>query len=214
MKHELTPPSTPEVTDPVCGMTFAPEDAAGRAEFNGHTYYFCAPVCQERFEANPNEFVRSGNPAGSEAAAHRDPVCGMEVTPEEAAGSLEHDGRTYFFCSRQCLSKFRSAPQDFLDPSAAPGSTAPVAANVEYTCPMDPEVRQIGPGACPKCGMALEPATYAPPAARTEYTCPMHPEIVRAEPGACPLRDGFGTPARDRRRGESRTGANEAPVLD
>ncbi|HWQ54183.1 MAG TPA: copper-translocating P-type ATPase [Bryobacteraceae bacterium] len=52
---------------------------------------------------------------------------------------------------------------------------------------MDPEVRQMGPGTCPKCGMALEPATYAPPATRTEYTCPMHPEIVRTEPGSCPI---------------------------
>src|SRR5215831_167801 len=52
---------------------------------------------------------------------------------------------------------------------------------------MDPEVRQRGPGACPKCGMALEPATFAPSPARIEYTCPMHPEIVRTEPGSCPI---------------------------
>ena len=56
----------------------------------------------------------------------------------------------------------------------------------EYTCPMHPEVRQPGPGTCPKCGMALEPVTVAPPAARTEYVCPMHPEVVRPEPGSCP----------------------------
>jgi Cu+-exporting ATPase len=111
----------------------------------------------------------------------------MDVTPEQAAGSLEHDGRTYFFCSQQCLEKFRSAPQRYLDPSQAPERRAPAGADVEYTCPIDPEVRQIGPGACPKCGMALEPATYTPPAMRTEYTCPMHPEIVRSEPGACPI---------------------------
>jgi Cu+-exporting ATPase len=56
----------------------------------------------------------------------------------------------------------------------------------EYTCPMHPEVRQQGPGVCPKCGMSLEPV--APPAAaRTEYVCPMHPEIVRSEPGNCPI---------------------------
>ncbi|MGH8546692.1 MAG: copper-transporting P-type ATPase, partial [Gammaproteobacteria bacterium] len=56
-----------------------------------------------------------------------------------------------------------------------------------YTCPMDPEVRQPEPGACPKCGMALEPLAVTPSATRVEYTCPMHPEIVRDEPGACPL---------------------------
>jgi len=56
-----------------------------------------------------------------------------------------------------------------------------------YTCPMHPEVRQPGPGNCPKCGMALEPEVPAVPAARTEYVCPMHPQIVRAQPGNCPI---------------------------
>jgi P-type Cu+ transporter len=58
---------------------------------------------------------------------------------------------------------------------------------VEYTCPMHPEVRQLGPGTCPKCGMALEPTTVTAPTAHIEYTCPMHPEIVRDEPGFCPI---------------------------
>lgn len=58
---------------------------------------------------------------------------------------------------------------------------------VEYTCPMHPEVRQLAPGSCPKCGMALEPAVTAPVAQEIEYTCPMHPQIVRSEPGACPI---------------------------
>ena len=52
---------------------------------------------------------------------------------------------------------------------------------------MDPEVRESKPGACPKCGMALEPASPPVPILKTEYVCPMHPEIVRAEPGACPI---------------------------
>ena len=54
-----------------------------------------------------------------------------------------------------------------------------------YTCPMHPEVRQRGPGNCPKCGMTLEPMVAASP--RTEWTCPMHPQIVRAAPGSCPI---------------------------
>ena len=57
----------------------------------------------------------------------------------------------------------------------------------EYTCPMHPEVRQKGPGACPRCGMALEPVRPAPPAGRVEWTCPMHPQVVRDGPGACPI---------------------------
>ena len=56
-----------------------------------------------------------------------------------------------------------------------------------YTCPMHPEVRQNRPGACPICGMALEPVTAAVPQTRTTYVCPMHPGIVRSEPGACPI---------------------------
>ncbi|HEU4407773.1 MAG TPA: copper-translocating P-type ATPase [Polyangiaceae bacterium] len=65
----------------------------------------------------------------------------------------------------------------------------PARADVEggYVCPMHPEVRQPGPGACPKCGMALEVAVQAPPKTAVEYTCPMHPEIVRPEPGSCPI---------------------------
>jgi P-type Cu+ transporter len=70
---------------------------------------------------------------------------------------------------------------------APPAETRRAPAGTEYVCPMDPEVRQIGPGPCPKCGMALEPTTVAPPATRTEWTCPMHPEIVRDAPGSCPI---------------------------
>ena len=67
-----------------------------------------------------------------------------------------------------------------------PGKHTPVAGAI-HTCPMHPEVRQEGPGTCPKCGMSLEPEVVAPPASRTEYVCPMHPEIVRYEPGSCPI---------------------------
>src|SRR5262249_56902677 len=59
--------------------------------------------------------------------------------------------------------------------------------SVIYTCPMHQEIRQSGPGACSKCGMALEPLVPIPAAAQTEYVCPMHPEIVRSVPGACPI---------------------------
>jgi P-type Cu+ transporter len=115
-----------------------------------------------------------------------DPVCGMTITPDEAVGHVTHEGRTYYFCNQSCLDRFRADPGEFL----TPGKRAPVPpadAGVDYTCPMDPEVRQTGPGACPKCGMALEPATYTPPVTRTEWTCPMHPDIVRDEPGSCPI---------------------------
>ena len=96
---------------------------------------------------------------------HRDPVCGMSVDEAKAAGSAEHQGRNYFFCGKGCLAKFQADPDRFVKPpdiatiQPAPKS-APGPAR-EYTCPMHPEVRQIGPGACPKCGMALEPVTIS-----------------------------------------------------
>ena len=100
---------------------------------------------------------------------------------------MEHEGHTYYFCNESCLDKFKADPKRYLEPDAAPPSAAAGSTEVEYTCPMDPEVRQLGPGSCPKCGMALEPATVLPQATRTEYTCPMHPEIIRDEPGSCPI---------------------------
>ncbi|MEK6769198.1 MAG: heavy metal translocating P-type ATPase [Gemmatimonadota bacterium] len=84
----------------------------------------------------------------------KDPVCGMDVAPEKAAGSLDHEGTTYYFCGKGCLEKFRAAPTRYSQGSQ--GSQVGQG-GVEYTCPMHPEVVQIGPGACPKCGMALEP---------------------------------------------------------
>ena len=116
-----------------------------------------------------------------------DPVCGMTVDPASAAGSHRHGGKTYFFCNPSCLERFKTEPEKFLGGSKDPTVPPAGSSEVEYICPMDPEVHQRGPGSCPKCGMALEPAMYTPPPTRTEYTCPMHPEIVRSEPGDCPI---------------------------
>jgi Cu+-exporting ATPase len=91
-----------------------------------------------------------------------DPVCGMTVDPQHAAGSSIYRGKTYYFCSKGCVAKFEANPERYLHPSAQPEpmrAESPVP-GVEYTCPMHPEVRQIGPGSCPKCGMALEPLTF------------------------------------------------------
>jgi Cu+-exporting ATPase len=116
-----------------------------------------------------------------------DPVCGMQVAPEDAAGTFEHGGHTYFFCSPRCLEKFKANPEQFLAAQNAVRTTAsPSPDQPAYTCPMHPEVRQKSPGACPKCGMALEPVSMAT-ANRTEWTCPMHPQIVRSGPGNCPI---------------------------
>ena len=86
----------------------------------------------------------------------RDPVCGMSVTIETAKHRHSHEGQDYFFCNPRCLDKFRSNPGQYLAPQPAP-APASAQAGVIYTCPMHPEIRQDHPGACPKCGMALEP---------------------------------------------------------
>jgi Cu+-exporting ATPase len=202
--------------DPVCGMTVDPAKAAGQFEYKDTTYYFCSPHCLHKFSADPQGYldevtqpsamhqahpamVQPGgkvNPPSSmpvmmatqpaaavQAEAQIDPVCGMTVNPATAAGSYERQGKQYYFCSTDCLNKFRDNPEAVLNPTPKP----PAPAAVEYTCPMDPEVRQIGPGACPKCGMALEPVNIIAPQTKTEYVCPMHPEIVRDQPGNCPI---------------------------
>ena len=91
----------------------------------------------------------------------KDPVCGMTVEPSKAAGSYEYGGRKWYFCNAGCLEKFRNDPQKYageravVDPHHA--VTAAAIPGASYTCPMHPEVVRNGPGACPICGMALEP---------------------------------------------------------
>ena len=133
-----------------------------------------------------------------------DPVCGMQV-PADTPLRSAYAGADYAFCSRHCLERFEAEPERYAVPgvpqeahpeAAAAGTCcpehgghaheAPSAGATTYTCPMHPEVRQPGPGSCPKCGMALEPETAPRPETRVEYTCPMHPEIVRDRPGSCP----------------------------
>ncbi len=137
----------------------------------------------------------------------------MMVDPATArGGSAEHAGKSYYFCNPRCAERFRAEPAKYLSPDYKPagmagmgmvaiGGIKPAPApppgppspatkpspGVRYICPMDPEVSETKPGACPICGMALEPEMPVAPQVRTEYTCPMHPEIVRPEPGACPI---------------------------
>ncbi len=82
-----------------------------------------------------------------------DPVCHMRVDPKTARFEHQHRNKTYYFCCQGCCDKFQADPEKYLTPGQAP----PAKPGVPYTCPMHPEVRQMGPGACPKCGMALEP---------------------------------------------------------
>ena len=87
------------------------------------------------------------------ASAAVDPVCGMTVDPHSARNRADYRGHTYYFCSAGCRAKFVNDPQKYLGER----EPEPVAEGAIYTCPMHPEIRQVGPGACPICGMALEP---------------------------------------------------------
>jgi P-type Cu+ transporter len=94
----------------------------------------------------------------------KDPVCGMEVDQRRAAPRLKHGGQTLLFCSERCRERFEFDPDGYLDTRVRQKDAAgapPVESQdaVEYTCPMHPEIRQLGPGSCPICGMALEPVT-------------------------------------------------------
>src|SRR5689334_23781323 len=107
-----------------------------------------------------------------------DPVCGMMVDPDRAAGHVDHHGKTYYFCSKSCVAKFSAEPEKYLsgtpEPMHAPVAPISIAGlkrskplepvvppeprgSQRWTCPMHPEVVSDKPGACPKCGMALEP---------------------------------------------------------
>ena len=127
----------------------------------------------------------------------RDPVCGMGVDPTKSRFSHEHAGQTYYFCCGGCQTAFKTDPEPFLNPqslvsepahsASAKASARKPAPGTWFTCPMDPEVRETEPGACPKCGMALEAELAVDTLLPTvEYTCPMHPEVARPEPGSCP----------------------------
>jgi P-type Cu+ transporter len=100
--------------------------------------------------------VLEDNPPVSQMSA-KDPVCGMTVDPHTAKYRAEHEGHTYYFCAERCRTKFVADPAAYLTER----KPAPVVEGAIYTCPMHPQIRQVGPGACPICGMALEPETIS-----------------------------------------------------
>jgi len=140
----------PKARDPVCGMSVDPTKAAGKVEHKGEVYHFCSKRCAERFRQDPEKFLAAPGSAGIEHAhAH------SRVHPHTA----EADAPTH---AEQRTTYPAAAAIAAAVPSSAQG--------VRYTCPMDPEIVQIGPGVCPKCGMALEPIdVFAEVEADPEY---------------------------------------------
>jgi len=109
--------------------------------------------------ANDHRHDHTHDHAAASDTAHKvkDPVCGMMVDPHTTAHRTDHGGRPYYFCSAGCREKFLADPERYVDPSATEAKAEPVPEGTTYTCPMHPEIRQVGPGSCPICGMALEP---------------------------------------------------------
>ncbi len=181
--------------DPVCGMTPDPDAARAKGNwlnYQSTDYFFCCAGCKAKFEADPQKYLA----AAPRAEKARDPVCGMTPFKDVAKAKgnhLHHHGEDYYFCSAGCKAKFEAEPEKYLGAAAefhdhgshhhhgktavapSPSSGSPVngggkaTANVLYTCPMHPEVKQMGPGDCPICGMALEPADPAAAQDDSEY---------------------------------------------
>jgi P-type Cu+ transporter len=162
----------PSQKDPVCGMNVDSAAARYQTLHNGKQYFFCSVGCLTKFQADPEKILSSPpKPMGS----------GLVTLGAPAAAKT---------ASTAGVPAVVSAPAAKV--SAVPTAdghafVAPAKDTRAYVCPMCPEVRQIGPGPCPQCGMALDPESPAPLASKIEYTCPMHPEVVRAEPGSCPI---------------------------
>lgn len=128
-----------------------------------------------------------------------DPICGMNVDTDTTSHKTIYNQKPYYFCSAGCLTKFEATPEQYIPSDKPAGSccgghkhaepkpqitSIKAGAQNDYTCPMCPEVLQHTPGACPKCGMALESNSHA--LTSTQYTCPMHPEVMQDHPGSCP----------------------------
>jgi Cu+-exporting ATPase len=172
-----------KVEDPVCGMLVQP-DSPHRLAYNGRDFVFCSPRCLELFQSQPERYLRPGieefEKAGAPAAAEG------ERAPEAYLTCPMHPDvkETALRCPK--CGMFLQLQEKPTAKTPKGEEKAPALGGAVYTCPMDPEVRQSGPGTCPKCGMALESAEPATPLTRTEWTCPMHPEVVQDGPGSCP----------------------------
>src|SRR5208337_1054716 len=156
--------------DPVCGMNVDPSKAAASVEYEGKLYHFCSRGCAEKFKAYPEKFLSPNYKPGGMGAMVQ---LGAKPVQISSSGSVAETPPTITLASADAAS------------SRSPAVTG-AGAIPAYVCPMDPEVRQAQPGACPKCGMALE-REIPLAATKTQWTCPMHPEIVRDGPGACPI---------------------------
>jgi Cu+-exporting ATPase len=152
-----------KVLDPVCGMTVDPAKTPHHAHHHGKDYHFCSNGCRTKFEAQPEKYLAAA--AKPEGHSHDDgkvidPVCGMTVDPAKTPHHAHFHGKEYHFCGNGCRTKFEADPEKYLKPKEERTAEA-VPEGTIYTCPMHPEIRKVGPGSCPICGMALEPEVFS-----------------------------------------------------
>lgn len=152
-QHNQAPDGEAFAIDPNCGMNVKlPSER--HADYQGKQYYFCGDGCRSKFVADPEAVLAKAHQREVEAG-RMDPVCGMTTDPQNPHHSASHDGAQINFCGDGCAAKFMADPDRYLGASRPRPGVVPSGSI--YTCPMHPEVRQNGPGTCPKCGMALEP---------------------------------------------------------
>ena len=162
------------LTDPVCGMEVT-EDSRHYTEHEGKTYYFCSETCLSKFSAEPAQYLQKDATDEQKKADNSCCGCGSKKPNRDAVAQPEQSVEKQGCCG----GKHHEQPDSKASQTVADESAM-------YTCPMHPEIQQQGPGACPKCGMALESMGVPVVATKTEYTCPMHPEIVQDHQGNCP----------------------------
>lgn len=146
--------------DPVCSMDVG-ETSKYRSQLNAKVYYFCSKKCKTKFDTRPQDYIEQqccGHCDEGEKDQHQ---ASAELSNEHGASSVK--GKT--------------------------GTTALIKTSKDaiYTCPMHLDIEQVGPGTCPKCGMALEPKNVSLDTTLAQYTCPMHAQILQDEPGNCPI---------------------------
>ena len=158
--------------DVVCGM-----DVSDASEYHSQLkaldYYFCSQGCKTKFDAAPEDYVKQK-------------CCGHGDKTESDQTKGEHKPKVGDSKSAHEPSATHHHGQHG-EPATQGAPLAKDSKDAIYTCPMHLEIEQVGPGSCPKCGMALEPKEVSLSATKTQYTCPMHPQILQDEPGNCPI---------------------------
>ncbi len=119
------------------------------------------PKTESKTEVKPGAGSCCGAPKAATPITETDPVCGMKVDPANAAPHKEHGGKTYYFCSQGCATKFRNAPDTYLQPKEKVAGSSESAASPKpsgYTCPMHPEIHKDGPGDAPSAAWGSNPS--------------------------------------------------------